>query len=103
MVSAAMPGLVVRDGTFVDVDARGADLRGAIFYNCFLEGINFRSTDLSGADFINCRGSKIDLRSANLQGTTFVSTTFTKVTYYEADRALFARVSASQRLAGGGK
>jgi uncharacterized protein YjbI with pentapeptide repeats len=85
MVDAAMPGLVVQDGALTDIDFRGTDLRGAVFYNCQFIRANFRGADLRQARFLSCAGADLDLRGARLEGIAFHHCQFSRVVYYKAD------------------
>ena len=68
MVAAVMPGLVVSNSRLHNVDARSADLRGALFYRCDLDKVNFRHANLTSAALINCRISeKVDFGDTTLR------------------------------------
>jgi uncharacterized protein YjbI with pentapeptide repeats len=54
-----------------DVDFSGADLEGAIFIDCELDGANFEGANLEGAVFLNCDLSDTNFDDANMIETTF--------------------------------
>ena len=54
-----------------DVNFSCADLEGAIFIDCELDGANFEEANLEGAVFLNCDLSDTNFDDANMVDTTF--------------------------------
>lgn len=54
-----------------DVDFSGADLEGAIFIDCELDGANFEGANLEGAVFLSCDLSDTNFEDANMVDTAF--------------------------------
>ncbi len=62
LIGLEAPAIHFASCQLVDVDARMADLRGALFENCHFENVDFRGSRLGGAVFHHCILVNCDFR-----------------------------------------
>jgi hypothetical protein len=75
----ALRGIVFRDRRIVGIDLAGADLRKARFLNVEIASCNLADTDLRGARFVACRLRDLVLCRARLGLNLFWGTTLTEI------------------------
>lgn len=72
-------GQIFRERVLVGLDLSGADLRGARFEHTLIERCNFARADLRGAYFVFCDLRRVVLTHAQLGENRFYGTTLSKI------------------------
>lgn len=71
--------------SYLTVDFRGANLRGANFSQANVKGCNFSNADLRGADFTGAALEATEFKEANLEGTNFAGASCYSYTFKEGE------------------